>query len=70
MYLELQKRANDILEKGLTRFNNIKRCLEERATVKQLSELSPKVDTLMNRVEVLKAENMEVGFSPSLVTPC
>ena len=55
------------MEKGSERFDVIEQCLEERLTMEQLSELSAKVEGLLNRVEVLEVENAQVEFSPSLV---
>jgi hypothetical protein len=45
------------MEKGSERFDAIEQCLEERATVLQLSELSAKLDALVSRVEDLEDEN-------------
>ena len=55
------------MEKGSKCFGVIEQCLEERSTVEQLSELSAKVEGLLNRVEVLEVENAQVEFSPSLI---
>jgi hypothetical protein len=48
------------MERGSERFDAIKQCLEERATVLQLSELSAKLDKLVSRVEDLEDENREL----------
>ena len=48
------------MEKGSERFDAIENCLEERATVIQLSELSAKLDALVSRVEDLEDENREL----------
>jgi hypothetical protein len=48
------------MEKGSERFDAIEQCLEERATVLQLSELSLKLDKLVSRVEDLEDENKEL----------
>jgi hypothetical protein len=48
------------MEKGSERFDAIEQCLEERATVLQLSELSSKLDALVSRVEDLEDENREL----------
>jgi hypothetical protein len=48
------------MEKGSERFDAIEQCLEERATVIQLSELSAKLDRLVSRVEDLEDENKEL----------
>jgi hypothetical protein len=48
------------MEKGSERFDAIEQCLEERATVLQLSELSAKLDKLVSRVEDLEDENKEL----------
>jgi hypothetical protein len=48
------------MEKGSERFDAIEQCLEERATVLQLSELSAKLDALVSRVEDLEDENKEL----------
>jgi hypothetical protein len=45
------------MEKGSERFDAIEQCLEERATVLQLSELSAKLDALVSHVEDLEDEN-------------
>jgi hypothetical protein len=49
-----------VMEKGSERFDAIEQCLEERATVIQLSELSAKLDKLVSRVEDLEDENKEL----------
>jgi hypothetical protein len=48
------------MEKGSERFDAIEQCLEERATVLQLSELLAKLDALVSRVEDLEDENTEL----------
>jgi hypothetical protein len=48
------------MEKGSEHFNAIDQCLEERATILQLSELSAKLDALVSRVEDLEDENTEL----------
>jgi uncharacterized protein (UPF0335 family) len=48
------------MERGSERFDAIESCLEERATVVQLSELSFKLDKLVSRVEDLEDENKEL----------
>ena len=48
------------MEKGSEHFDAIEQCLEERATVLQLSELSAKLDALVSRVEDLEDENKEL----------
>ena len=53
-------RLSEVMEKGSERFDAIERCLEERATVLQLSELSSKLDALVSRVEDLEDENTEL----------
>jgi hypothetical protein len=48
------------MEKGSDHFDAIEQCLEERATVLQLSELSAKLDALVSRVEDLEDKNKEL----------
>ena len=66
MSADLYKRINEVMERGAECFDVIEQCLEERSTVEQLSELSAKVEGLLNRVEVLEVENTQVEISPSL----
>ena len=53
-------RLSEVMEKGSERFDAIEQCLEEKATVLQLSELSAKLDALVSRVEDLEDENREL----------
>jgi hypothetical protein len=46
-------RLSEVMERGSEHFNALEQCLEERATVIQLSELSGKLDALVSRVEDL-----------------
>jgi hypothetical protein len=39
---------SEVMEKGSEQFDAIEQCLEERATVLQLSELSAKLDALVS----------------------
>jgi hypothetical protein len=48
------------MEKGSERFDAIDQCLEERATVLQISELSAKLNALVSRLEDLEDENREL----------
>jgi cell division protein FtsB len=48
------------MERGSERFDTLEQCLEERATVIQLSKLSGKLDALVSRVEDLEDENTEL----------
>ena len=57
MYPEVQKKVNQILESGASRFDNVEQALEERATIFQLSELSETVESLTKRVSALEKEN-------------
>ena len=51
MYPDIQKRIAEVMEKGAARFDQIEQCLEERATVNQLSELTAELAALKKRVE-------------------
>jgi hypothetical protein len=53
-------RLSEVMEKGSERFDAIEQCLEERATILQLSELLGKLDALVSRVEDLEDENQEL----------
>ena len=53
-------RLLEVMEKGSEHFDAIEQCLEERATVLQLSELSAKLDALVSRIENLEDENTEL----------
>jgi hypothetical protein len=55
MYPDIQKRMAEIMEKGAERFDTIEQCLEERATVSQLSELTAELAALKKRVEEQEA---------------
>ena len=59
----MQKKVNQILESGASRFDNMEQALEERATVFQLSELSETVESLVKRVSSLEKENSELRES-------
>jgi hypothetical protein len=53
-------RLSEVMEKGSERFDAIEQCLEDRATVLQLSELSAKLDAVVSRVEDLEDKNREL----------
>ena len=53
----MQKKVNQILESGSSRFDNVEQALEERTTVFQFSELSETVESLVKRVSSLEKEN-------------
>ena len=57
LYPEVQKKVNQILESGASRFDNLEQALEERATIFQLSEMSETVESLAKKVEALEKEN-------------
>ena len=60
MFPQYNTRLSEVMECGSERFDAIEQCLEERATVLQLSELSAKLDALVSRVEDLEDENQEL----------
>ena len=60
MFPQYNDRLSEVMEKGSERFDAIEQCLEERATVLQLSELSAKLDKLVSQVEDLEDENQEL----------
>ena len=60
MFPQYNTRLSEVMERGSERFDAIESCLEERATVVQLSELSFKLDKLVSRVEDLEDENKEL----------
>ena len=63
MYPKVQKKVNQILESGASRFDNVEQALEERVTVFQLSELSETIKSLTKRVSALEKENLSLKAS-------
>ena len=59
----MQKKVNQILESGASRFDNVEQALEEKASIFQLSELSETIESLTKRVSLLEKENASLRES-------